>query len=104
MRISDWSSDVCSSDLRSADKFDSGTGWPSFVRPIKGNVGTSIDKSWFITRTEVHSRRCGGHLRHVLDDGPPPTGQRHCINGDALEFVAPAGHEKSHGGDRKGCE
>lgn len=72
---------------RSSDKFDSGTGWPSFVRAIKGNVGTSIDRSWFSVRTEVHCRRCGGHLGHVFDDGPPPTGRRHCINGDAMEFV-----------------
>lgn len=80
---------------RSSDKFDSGTGWPSFVRAIKGNVGTSIDRSWFITRTELHCRRCGGHLGHVFDDGPPPTGKRHCINGDALDFVASARKTKA---------
>jgi peptide-methionine (R)-S-oxide reductase len=71
---------------RSADKFDSGTGWPSFTRPIEGAIGTSVDKGWFSTRTEVHCRRCGGHLGHVFDDGPKPTGQRHCMNGVAMKF------------------
>src|SRR3546814_13745732 len=72
----------------SRDKFDSGTGWPSFVRAIKGNFGTSINKGFFMTRTEVHCRRCGGHLGHVFDDGPTPTGKRHWINGVAPVFVA----------------
>ena len=72
---------------RSEDKFESGTGWPSFTRPIEGAVATSEDRSWFMTRTEVHCRRCGGHLGHVFDDGPPPTGLRYCMNGVALNFV-----------------
>ncbi len=65
---------------RSAHKFDSGTGWPSFTRPIEGAVATSEDRGWFITRTEVHCRRCGGHLGHVFDDGPKATGLRYCMN------------------------
>ena len=72
---------------RSQDKYESGTGWPSFIRPIRGAVRTRPDNTIFMTRTEVHCRRCGGHLGHVFDDGPPPTGQRWCMNGDALRFV-----------------
>lgn len=72
----------------SADKFDSGTGWPSFTRPIADAVGTSQDKGWLGTRTEVHCRRCGGHLGHVFEDGPKPTGLRYCMNGIAMNFVA----------------
>lgn len=69
-------------------KFESGTGWPSFTAPIEGAVRTKEDRGIFGTRTEVHCRRCGGHLGHVFDDGPPPTGQRYCMNGVALKFVA----------------
>jgi peptide-methionine (R)-S-oxide reductase len=72
----------------SETKFDSGTGWPSFYDAIKGNVGTKEDNTLFTKRTEVHCRRCGGHLGHVFNDGPKPTGKRHCINGLAMTFSA----------------
>ena len=70
----------------SSAKFESGTGWPSFTAPLKGGVGTTVDKSFFMTRIEVHCHRCGGHLGHVFDDGPAPTGQRYCMNGNAMTF------------------
>ncbi|MGE3245438.1 MAG: peptide-methionine (R)-S-oxide reductase MsrB [Beijerinckiaceae bacterium] len=70
----------------SADKFDSGTGWPSFTRSLPDAVRTQPDRKLIIQRTEVHCRRCGGHFGHIFDDGPPPTGKRHCLNGVALRF------------------
>jgi peptide-methionine (R)-S-oxide reductase len=77
----------CALDLFSSDtKFESGTGWPSFFRPLPGAVQTSSDKSLLMERIEVHCRRCGGHLGHVFDDGPKPTGLRYCMNGLSLTF------------------
>jgi len=73
--------------FRSADKFDSGTGWPSFTRAIAGHIGTRPDWKLLVRRTEYHCARCGGHQGHVFDDGPPPTGKRWCNNGVALRFV-----------------
>jgi peptide-methionine (R)-S-oxide reductase len=67
-------------------KFESGTGWPSFTEPLESGVGTSEDRTLFMTRTEVHCSQCGGHLGHVFEDGPEPTGLRYCMNGVAMKF------------------
>ncbi|WP_026381682.1 peptide-methionine (R)-S-oxide reductase MsrB [Afifella pfennigii] len=85
----------CDNALYSSDtKYESGTGWPSFYQPVDdGAVATSVDYKLVYPRTEVHCADCGGHLGHIFDDGPPPTGKRHCINGVALVFRPSDGGE-----------
>lgn len=78
----------CDQPLYSSEtKYDSGTGWPSFWEAKDGAIGTKEDRALFTVRTECHCSRCGSHLGHIFDDGPAPTGKRHCINGVSLTFV-----------------
>jgi peptide-methionine (R)-S-oxide reductase len=87
----------CGTPLFTSDtKYESGSGWPSFWKPIEGAVATTTDRSFLMTRTEVHCATCGGHLGHVFPDGPRPTGERYCMNGASLSFQ-PAGGDDPPG-------
>ena len=79
---------ACGTPLFSSEtKYDSGTGWPSFFAPLPGGTATTTDQSHLMTRVEVHCRKCGGHLGHVFEDGPAPTGLRYCMNGTSMKFT-----------------
>jgi peptide-methionine (R)-S-oxide reductase len=85
----------CGTPLFESDtKFNSGSGWPSFYEPMDGAVDTTTDRSYFMVRTEVHCQKCGGHLGHVFEDGPKPTGLRYCMNGCSLDFKPAEDAEK----------
>ncbi len=78
----------CGQTLFTSDtKFNSGTGWPSFFEPLENAVEASVDRSFLTVRTEIHCSNCGGHLGHVFDDGPAPTGKRYCMNGVSMKFI-----------------
>jgi peptide-methionine (R)-S-oxide reductase len=86
----------CDQPLYSSEtKFDSGTGWPSFWAPLENAVETKPDRTLWMVRTEVHCDRCGSHLGHIFDDGPPPTGERHCLNGVSLVFKPAVGVQQT---------